>query len=70
VCLEVAVGELLLQAGTLAGLSGATVLVLRAITQLIIVLWSLRTDDTGRKHALALLRLLRAGRTAGRLRGG
>jgi predicted lysophospholipase L1 biosynthesis ABC-type transport system permease subunit len=63
-------GELL-QAGVVAGLSTAVVLVLRAITVLVIVVWSLRTNEAGRKHALALLRVLGANRSVtGRLRGG
>jgi hypothetical protein len=50
-------GELL-RAGSVAGSLGVATFVLRALTQMIIVLWSIRTDEAGRKHALALLRVL------------
>ena len=36
----------------------ATTLAVRYLTQLIIVLWSLRADEAGRKHAIRLLELL------------
>jgi hypothetical protein len=36
---------------------------LRYITQLIVVVWSLRADADGRQHALRLLRVLRGART-------
>jgi hypothetical protein len=62
-------GELL-QVGTIAGLSGAAMFALRGITQLVVVVWSLRADDAGRKHAIALLRILGGGRIANRFRGG
>ena len=44
----------------IAEVSGAagTVLALRYLTQLIVVVWSLRADEQGRKHALRLLELL------------
>jgi hypothetical protein len=41
---------------------GAAALVLRWLLIAVVVLWSLRTDEKGRKHALGLLRLLGAGR--------
>lgn len=33
----------------------------RYITQLVVVLWSLRTDEKGRQHAIELLTILRGG---------
>jgi hypothetical protein len=42
--------------------AGTMVLVstgVRAILQGIVVVWSLRADEAGRRHALAILRLLR-----------
>jgi hypothetical protein len=33
----------------------------RYITQLVVVLWSLRADDKGRQHAIELLTILRGG---------
>jgi hypothetical protein len=33
----------------------------RYITQLVVVLWSLRADDKGRQHAIELLTVLRGG---------
>jgi hypothetical protein len=41
----------------MSGLVG-TALAVRYVTQLIIVLWSLRADEAGRKHAIRLLELL------------
>ena len=46
------------QAGGLVG----AVLVLRQVTQLIVIIWSLRADDAGRKHARQVLELLRGHR--------
>jgi hypothetical protein len=46
---------------SLTGLAGAAMAV-RYVTQLIIVLWSLRADEAGRKHAIRLLELLRSKR--------
>jgi hypothetical protein len=44
-------------------LATAGALLMRYILIAIIVIWSLRADEAGRKHALALVRLLRAERT-------
>ncbi|CAM4198222.1 hypothetical protein KIPE111705_44705 [Kibdelosporangium persicum] len=49
----------------LSGIVGATataVVVLRYLIQLIVVVWSLRADEAGRRHAIRLLELLRNGR--------
>lgn len=40
---------------------------LRYVTQLIVVIWSLRADEDGRQHALKLLLVLRGGRPRRRL---
>ncbi|MGW3994335.1 hypothetical protein [Amycolatopsis sp. NPDC004772] len=45
--------------GVVGATAAAAVVVLRYVTQLIVVIWSLRADEAGRKHAVALLRLLR-----------
>ena len=45
------------QIAEVSGVAGA-VLALRYLTQLIVVVWSLRADEQGRKHALQLLELL------------
>ncbi|MFE9751124.1 hypothetical protein ACFYOT_39985 [Saccharothrix saharensis] len=47
------------------GVVGAVV-ALRYLTQLIVVVWSLRADKEGRQHAIRLLELLRGGRLARR----
>jgi hypothetical protein len=46
------------QVGTIAGLAVLVPLALRSVAQLIVVVWSLRADEVGRKHALAVLRVL------------
>jgi hypothetical protein len=55
--LEVAMGELV-QVGAYAGLFCGLAVAARATTHLIVVIWSLRADEAGRKHARALLRIL------------
>jgi hypothetical protein len=40
-------------------ITGTMVLGVRCGLQVVVVLWSLRADDAGRRHALAILRLLR-----------
>jgi hypothetical protein len=57
----------LFRAGVIVGLLPAVYLVLRGVTQLIVILWSLRADEAGRAHALKLLRLIG---TLPRSRGG
>lgn len=47
---------------TFGVIAGTVVLVstgVRSLLQGIVVVWSLRADDAGRRHALAILRLLR-----------
>lgn len=39
-------------------LGGAVVMGLRAATRLVVALWSLRADQSGRRHAVRLLRVL------------
>lgn len=46
---------------TLGGFVG-TALVLRYLVQYTVVIWSLRADERGRKHALRVLALLRGRR--------
>ena len=55
-------GSGLVQISALVGCAGVAV---RYITQLIVVVWSLRADEDGRQHALGLLLALR-GERAGR----
>jgi hypothetical protein len=64
---EVWVGELVqigadevAQVGTYASVLVLIVVLLRVGVQIFVVMWSLRADDAGRQHALALLRLLSA----------
>ena len=40
----------------------AAAMIVRHALVAIIVIWSLKADDKGRKHALAVLRVLRSGR--------
>lgn len=40
-------------------IAGTMVLGVRSGLQVVVVLWSLRADDAGRRHARAILRLLR-----------
>ena len=53
----------LIQISVVAGCAGMT---LRVI-QFIVVIWSLRADEMGRRHALRLLLALRGGRLRRRL---
>ena len=46
------------QISVLLGCAGVAT---RYITQLVVVLWSLRADDQGRQHAIRLLTILRGG---------
>jgi hypothetical protein len=62
--------DVLLHAGLVVGAAGAAVAVLRYVTQLVVVVWSLRADDAGRKHAVAVLRVLNRRDKPGRFRGG
>jgi len=50
----------LIQISAIAGCAGLTV---RYVTQLIVVVWSLRADEDGRRHALRLLSALRGERS-------
>ena len=52
-------GSELVQISALVGCAGVA---LRYTVQLIVVVWSLRTDEAGRKHALRVLRVLRGER--------
>ncbi len=45
--------------GVIAAAVGLTSVGVRLTLQIIVVMWSLRADAAGRRHALALLRLLR-----------
>jgi hypothetical protein len=49
-------GGCAVQISVLVGCAGVTV---RYITQLIIVIWSLKADERGRHHAIELLKSLR-----------
>jgi hypothetical protein len=46
------------QAGAVVGACGALTFAMRGVAELMVILWSLRADEAGRKHALALLRIL------------
>jgi hypothetical protein len=50
--------------GEIVQVSGivGTALVVRYVTQLIVIVWSLRADEPGRRHAIRLLELLRGTR--------
>lgn len=48
--------------GVIAGIVLLISAVVRLTLQIIVVLWSLRADAAGRRHALALLRLIRFSR--------
>lgn len=45
--------------GVIAGMVVLTSVGVRLTLQVIVVVWSLRADAAGRRHALAVLRLLR-----------
>ncbi|WP_216209766.1 hypothetical protein [Amycolatopsis aidingensis] len=47
------------QTGLVTGIVGSAIVALRAITQFIVVVWSFRADEAGRRHALRLLDALR-----------
>jgi hypothetical protein len=49
-------GSGVVQISVLVGCAGVAI---RYVTQLIVVLWSLRADDSGRRYAIELLRTLR-----------
>jgi hypothetical protein len=49
----------LVQFGAMGGLATAVLLGVRLLLVVVISLWSLRADESGRAHALALLRVLR-----------
>ncbi|XVV00768.1 hypothetical protein ACQPW3_25475 [Actinosynnema sp. CA-248983] len=49
------------QTGVITGSVGVALVALRAITQLVVVVWSLRADEAGRRQALRLLEALRLG---------
>jgi hypothetical protein len=51
-------GSGVVQISVLVGCAGVAA---RYITQLIVVLWSLRADEKGRKHAIEVLKVLRGG---------
>jgi hypothetical protein len=46
---------------TTAVIIGSAVAVVRALSQFVVVLWSLRANETGRRHALRLLNMLAFG---------
>lgn len=48
--------DALVQISAIAGCAGVA---LRYVTQLVIVIWSLRADEEGRQHAVRLLKALR-----------
>jgi hypothetical protein len=50
--------ELLRVAGSAVGVACGIGIVIRSLLQLVVVIWSLRADDAGRRHAMAILRLL------------
>lgn len=45
--------------GVLVGCAGVAI---RCVTQLLVVIWSLRADEKGRRHAIEILKALRWGR--------
>jgi hypothetical protein len=49
-------GSDMVQISVLVGCAGVAI---RYVTQLIVVLWSLRADDSGRRYAIELLKTLR-----------
>jgi aminoglycoside phosphotransferase len=49
-------GSGVVQISVLVGCAGVA---MRYVTQLIVVLWSLRADDSGRRYAIELLKTLR-----------
>jgi hypothetical protein len=49
-------GSELVQISALVGCAGVA---LRYLVQLIVVVWSLKANEAGRKHALRVLRVLR-----------
>jgi hypothetical protein len=53
-------GTGLVQISALVGCAGVA---LRSVIQLIVVIWSLRADEEGRRHALRLLLALRGKRS-------
>jgi hypothetical protein len=53
--------EILQFSGVTGAVTAAAVMVLRYITLLIVVVWSLRANAAGRKHAVELLKLLYGG---------
>ena len=48
--------DAMVQISAIAGCAGATSY---CVTQFIVVIWSLRTDEAGRRYALRLLQALR-----------
>jgi hypothetical protein len=56
---EAGVTGALLQISVVMGCAGVA---LRYVTQLVVVIWSLKADEEGRRYALRLLRTLRGGR--------
>jgi len=49
-------GSGVVQISVLVGCAGVA---MRYVTQLIVVLWSLRADDSGRRYAIEVLKTLR-----------
>lgn len=49
-------GSAVVQISVLVGCAGVAT---RCIIQLVVVIWSLRADENGRKHAIELLKTLR-----------
>jgi len=47
------VGELVL-----VGVVGVAALALRVVTEIVVIIWSLRADEKGRRHAIRVLELL------------
>jgi hypothetical protein len=51
------VGELVL-----VGVVGVAALALRMVVEVVVIVWSLRADEKGRRHAIRILELLGGGR--------
>ena len=52
----------LVQVGGVVGLVMAVTRLVAWISQLVVIIWSFRADDRGRRHAIRVLEILRNGR--------
>ena len=54
----------MVQGTDILAIGASVAVVTRALLQVVVVVWSLRADDKGRKHARAVLRLLKSDKNA------